>query len=70
MAEVVVSPQVFQQLIVVQVTIVAELAERVSSVTRVVRVSVRSVTGEFLTVVPLPLMREDLKGEQTVLLRR
>lgn len=60
MAEVVVPTQVFEQLIVVQVTVVTELAEWMSSVTRVIWVSVRSVTCQFLTIIPLPLVGEDL----------
>lgn len=63
MAEVVVPAQVFKQLVIIKVTVIAELAERVSSVTGVVRVSMCSVTCQFLTVVPLTLMREDLVGE-------
>lgn len=63
MAEVVVPAQVLQQLIVVKVTVIAELAERVSSVAGVVRISVRSVTCQFLAVVPFTLMGEDLVGE-------
>lgn len=62
MAEVVVLAQVFEQLIVIKVTIIAELAERVSSVAGVIWVSVRSVTRQFLAVVPLSLMGEDLMG--------
>lgn len=62
MAEVVVPSQVFKQLIIVKITVVAELAERVSSVTGVIRVSMCSVTCQFLTVVPLALMGEDLVG--------
>lgn len=64
-AEVVVPAQVFQQLVIIKVTVVTELAERVSSVAGVVRVSMRSVTSQFLTVVPLPLMGEDLVVEVT-----
>lgn len=64
MAEVVVPAQVLEQLIVVEVTLVAELAERVPSVTRVVRIAVRSVPRQFLTVIPLPLIREDLERWQ------
>lgn len=56
MTEVVVPAQVLQQLIVVEVTIVAELAERVPSVTGVIRVSVRSMSSQLLTIVPLPLV--------------
>lgn len=63
MAEVVVPSQVFKQLIIVKVTVIAEFAERVSSVTGVVRVSMCSVTCQFLTGVPLPLVGEDLVGE-------
>ena len=62
MAEVVVPSQVFKQLVVVKVTVVAELAERVSSVTGVIWVSVCSVTCQFFTSVPLPLVGEDLVG--------
>lgn len=62
MAEVVVPAQVFEQLIVIKVTIIAELAERVSSVAGVIWVSMRSVTRQFLTVVPLSLVGEDLMG--------
>lgn len=66
MAEVVVPAQVFKQLVIIEVTVIAELAERVSSVTGVVRVSMRSVTCQFLTVVPFTLMGEDLVvGEVT-----
>ncbi|TNN43766.1 hypothetical protein EYF80_046037 [Liparis tanakae] len=64
MAEVVVPAQVLQQLVVVEVPVVAELAERVSSVAGVVRISVRSVTGQFLAVVPFTLMGEDLSLQQ------
>lgn len=39
MAEVVVPAQVFKQLIIIKVTVIAELAERVSSVAGVVWVS-------------------------------
>lgn len=63
MAEVVVPAQVFKQLIVIKVTVIAELAERVSPVARVVRVSMCSVACEFLSVVPLALVGEDLVGE-------
>lgn len=63
MAEVVISAQVFKQLVVVQVTFIAELAERVTPVTGVIRVSMRSVTGQFFPVVPLALRGEDLGGE-------
>lgn len=66
MAEVVVPAQVFKQLIVIEVTIVTELAEWVSSVAGVVWVSMRSVTRQFLTVVPLSLMGEDLMGAEKV----
>ena len=62
-AEVVVPAQVFQQLVIIEVSVIAELAEWVSSVTGVVWVSVRSMTGQLLTVVPLPFMGEDLAGE-------
>ena len=62
-AEVVVPAQVFKQLIIVKVTVVTELAERMSSMTGVVWVSVCSVTSQFLAVVPLTLMGEDLAGE-------
>lgn len=65
MAEVVVPSQVFKQLVVVKVAVVAELAERVSSVTGVIWVSVCSVTCQFLTSVPLPLVGEDLVGAVT-----
>lgn len=61
MAEVVVPAQVFKQLVIIEVTVITELAERVSSVTGVVRVSMRSVTCQFLTVVPFTLMGEDLE---------
>lgn len=61
-AEVVVPTQVFQQLIVVKVTVVTELAERVTPVAGVVRVSVGPVPSQFLAVIPLALMREDLIG--------
>lgn len=60
MTEVVVPTQVLQQLVIVEVTIIAELAERMSSVTGVIRVSVRSVACQFLTIVPFSLMRKDL----------
>lgn len=63
MAEVVVPAQVLQQFIVVKVTVIAELAERVSPVTGVVWIAVCSVTGQFLAVVPFTLMGEDLEGE-------
>lgn len=53
----------FQQLIVIKVAVIAELAERVSSVTSVIWVSVCSVSCQFLTVVPLTLIGEDLKRE-------
>lgn len=62
MAEVVVPAQVFEQLVVVKVTVVAELAERVTPVAGVVRVSVGPVPSQFLAVVPLALMGEDLMG--------
>lgn len=65
MAEVVVPAQVFQQLIIIKVTVIAEFAERVSSVAGVIRVSVCSVTCQFLTGVPLALVGEDLVGEVT-----
>lgn len=63
MAEVVVPAQVFQQLIIIKVTVVTELAERVSPVTGVIWVSMYSVTCQFLAGVPLALMGEDLEGE-------
>lgn len=63
MAEVVVPAQVLKQLIVIKVAVVAELAERVSSVTGVVRVSVCSVACQFLSVVPFTFMGEDLVEE-------
>lgn len=63
MAEVVVPAQVLKQLIIIKVTVIAELAERVPSVAGVIWVSVCSVTCQFLTVVPLPLVGEDLVGE-------
>lgn len=52
--------QVFEQLVVVKVTVVAELAERVTPVAGVVRVSVGPVPSQLLAVVPLALMGEDL----------
>lgn len=62
MAEVVVPAQVFEQLVVVKVTVVAELAERMTPVAGVVRVSVGPVPSQLLAVVPLALMGEDLMG--------
>lgn len=53
----------FQQLVVVKVTVVAKLAEWMPFVTGVVWISMRSVAGQFLTVVPLTLVGEDLAGE-------
>lgn len=64
MAEVVVPAQVFQQLVVVKVPVVAKFAEGVSSVAGVIRVSVRSVLCQFLAVVPFPLVTEDLVKEE------
>ena len=49
-----------KQFIVIQVTVVTELAKRVSSVAGIIWVSVCSVTCKFLTIVPLALMGEDL----------
>lgn len=66
MAEVVVPAQVFQQLIIIKVAVVAELAERVSSVTGVIWVSMCSVTCQFLSVVPLPLVGEDLRARKSL----
>lgn len=63
MAEIVVPAQVFQQLIIVKVTVIAELAERVSSVTGVVRVPVSPMASQFFTVVPLALIGENLMEE-------
>lgn len=65
MAEVVVPAQVLEQLVVVEVAVVTELAERVSSVAGVVRVAVRSVPRQLLTVVPLALVGEDLPGDSS-----
>lgn len=63
MAEVVVPTQVFQQLIIIKVTVITELAEGVSSVTGVIWVSMCSVTCQFLTGVPFTLIGEDLEEE-------
>lgn len=62
MAEVVVPAQVLEQLVVVKVTVITELAERVTPVAGVVRVSVHSVPSQFFSVVPLTLIREYLIG--------
>lgn len=62
-AKVVIPAQVFQQLIVIKVTVIAELAERVASVTGVIWVSMRSVTCQLLTIIPLPFMGKDLQGK-------
>lgn len=62
-AEVVVPAQVFQQLVIIEVSVIAELTEGVASVTGVIRVSVCSVTCQLLTIIPLPLIGEDLEGE-------
>ena len=61
-AEIVVAPQVLEQLIVVKVTVIAELAEWVAAVAGVVRVTVRPMPRQLLAVVPLPLVGEDLGG--------
>lgn len=64
-AEVVVLSQVFEQLVVVEVAVVAEFTQRVSPVTGVIWVAVSSMACEFFTVVPLPLMGKDL-GEESI----
>lgn len=61
--EVVVPAEVLQQLIVVKVAVVTELAERVSAVTGVVRVALCAVTCQVLPVVPLAFVTENLKEE-------
>lgn len=63
MAEVVVPAQVFKQLVVIEVSVITELAERVSSVACVIWVSMRSVACQFLSVVPLALIGKDLVGK-------
>lgn len=65
-AEVVVPAQVFKQLVIVKIPVIAEFAEGVSSVAGVIRVSVCSVLCQFLTVIPFPLVTEDLVKEGKV----
>lgn len=60
MTEVVVSTQVFQELVVIQVPFVTEFAKGMSSVGCVVRVSLRSMSNQVFTVVPLFLIRKYL----------
>lgn len=67
MAEIMVPAQMLQQLVVIEVTVVTELAERVSSVAGVVWVAVSSVASELLAIVPLPLVGKDLMGNQRIL---
>lgn len=62
MAEVVVATQVLEQLVIVQVALVTELAERVPTVRRVVRVPLHAVPSQVLARVPLALICEDLQG--------
>ena len=62
MAEVVVAAQVLKQLIIVQVALVTELAERVPTVRRVIRVTLHAMPGQVLARVPLALICEDLQG--------
>lgn len=66
MAEVVVPAQVFQQLVIVKVPVIAKFAEGVSSVAGVIWVSVCSVLCQFLAVIPLSLVTEDLVDEGRV----
>lgn len=65
-AEVVIPAQVFQQLIVVQVALVAELAEGVAPVGGVIRVPMDPVPGQVLPGIPLPLVGEDLESRDGV----
>lgn len=62
-AEVVVPAQVFEQLVVVQVALVAELAEGVAPVGGVIRVPVDPVPGQVLPGIPFPLVGEDLQRQ-------
>lgn len=66
MAEIVVPAQVFKQLIIVKISVVAKFAEGVSSVAGVIRVAVCSVLCQFLAVIPFPLVTEDLVKEGKV----
>lgn len=66
MAEVVVPAQVFKQLVVVKIPVIAKFAEGVSSVAGVIWVSVCSVLCQFLAVIPLSLVTEDLVEEGRV----
>lgn len=66
MAEVVVPAQVLEQLVVVQVALVAELAEGVAPVGGVIGVPVDPVPGQVLPGVPFPLVGEDLEGRDCV----
>lgn len=66
MAEVVIPAQVFQQLVVVQVALVAELAEGVAPVGGVIGVPVDPVPGQVLPGIPFPLIGEDLESRYCV----
>lgn len=69
MAEIVIPAQVLQQLIIIEVTVITEFAEWVSSVAGVIRVAMSSVTSELLTIVPFPFVRKDLVRNQNFWLK-
>lgn len=62
-AEVVVSAQVFKQLIIVKIPVITKFAKWMSSVAGVIRVSMCSVLCQFLAVIPFPLVTKDLAKE-------
>lgn len=61
MAEVVVTAQVLEQLIIVQVALVTELTERMSPMGCIIRVTLHTVASQVLAGVPLALIGEDLQ---------
>lgn len=65
-AEVVVPAQVFKQLVIVKIAVVAKFAEGVSSVAGVIWVPVCPVLCQFFAVIPFSLVTEDLVNEGQV----
>lgn len=63
-AKVVVAPQVAEQLVVVDVALVAKVAQRVAAVRSVVRVALAPVQAQLLPRVVAPLPREDLPAKK------
>lgn len=61
MTKVVVPPQMLKQFVVIQKPAVAEFTQRMSAVRRVVRVALYPMSSQFFTVVPLPLIGENLR---------